>query len=124
MRKIHPPTAPEAACFINEGLVEALSRTTFVLDFSKLLSSIKSSLLSSSYILGFAGQTTAMSRRRVSCRELGKPDCDGWLWKKRKESSVFIAQKWQRFWFVLKGPALYWYSSQQVGLSGSLMPPI
>ncbi|TNM95334.1 hypothetical protein fugu_016417 [Takifugu bimaculatus] len=43
------------------------------------------------------GQTTAMSRRRVSCRELGKPDCDGWLWKKRKESSVFIAQKWQRF---------------------------
>lgn len=61
-----------------------------------------------------------MSRRRVSCRELGKPDCDGWLWKKRKESSVFIAQKWQRFWFVLKGPALYWYSSQQVGLSVSL----
>ncbi|XP_003962772.2 connector enhancer of kinase suppressor of ras 1 isoform X2 [Takifugu rubripes] len=59
------------------------------------------------------GQTTAMSRRRVSCRELGKPDCDGWLWKKRKESSVFLAQKWQRFWFVLKGPALYWYSSQQ-----------
>ncbi|CAG10443.1 unnamed protein product, partial [Tetraodon nigroviridis] len=59
------------------------------------------------------GMTTTMSRRRVSCRELGMPDCDGWLWKKRKESSVFIAQKWQRFWFILKGPALYWYSSQQ-----------
>ncbi|XP_054469259.1 connector enhancer of kinase suppressor of ras 1 [Anoplopoma fimbria] len=59
------------------------------------------------------GKTTAMSRRRVSCRELGQPDCDGWLWKKRKESSVFIAQKWQRFWFVLKGPCLYWYTSQQ-----------
>uniref|UniRef100_A0A674PKC1 Connector enhancer of kinase suppressor of Ras 1 n=1 Tax=Takifugu rubripes TaxID=31033 RepID=A0A674PKC1_TAKRU len=86
----------------------SFSHSTFVLD-----SSIKSSLLSYSHILGFAGQTTAMSRRRVSCRELGKPDCDGWLWKKRKESSVFLAQKWQRFWFVLKGPALYWYSSQQ-----------
>ena len=73
--------------------------------------------------LVFAGMTTAMSRRRVSCRELGTADCDGWLWKKRKESSVFIAQKWQRFWFILKGPALYWYSSQQVGLSQCLSCP-
>nr|XP_020446390.1 connector enhancer of kinase suppressor of ras 1-like isoform X2 [Monopterus albus] len=53
------------------------------------------------------------SRRRVSCRELGRPDCDGWLWKKRKDSGVFITQKWQRFWFILKGPSLYWYTSQQ-----------
>uniref|UniRef100_A0A3Q0RAW9 Connector enhancer of kinase suppressor of Ras 1 n=1 Tax=Amphilophus citrinellus TaxID=61819 RepID=A0A3Q0RAW9_AMPCI len=60
-----------------------------------------------------SGMTTALSRRRVSCRDLSHPDCDGWLWKKRKESSVFIAQKWQRFWFVLKGPHLYWYKSQQ-----------
>ncbi|XP_035850867.1 connector enhancer of kinase suppressor of ras 1 isoform X6 [Sander lucioperca] len=59
------------------------------------------------------GMSTAMSRRRVSCRELGRPDFDGWLWKKRKESSVFLAQKWQRFWFVLKGPSLYWYTSPQ-----------
>ncbi|XP_029973176.1 connector enhancer of kinase suppressor of ras 1 [Salarias fasciatus] len=59
------------------------------------------------------GMTTALSRRRVSCRELDHPNCDGWLWKKRKESSVFIAQKWQRFWFVLKGPTLYWFTSQQ-----------
>ncbi|KAM7403207.1 hypothetical protein PAMA_003908 [Pampus argenteus] len=59
------------------------------------------------------GMTTAMSRRRVSCRELGRPDCDGWLWKKRRDGSVFIAQKWQRFWFILKGPSLYWYTSQQ-----------
>ncbi|KAK9959964.1 hypothetical protein ABG768_010048 [Culter alburnus] len=59
------------------------------------------------------GTRTAMSRRRVSCRELGRPDCDGWLWKKRKEANVFMTQKWQRFWFVLKGPTLYWYTSQQ-----------
>ncbi|XP_075874011.1 connector enhancer of kinase suppressor of ras 1 isoform X3 [Nelusetta ayraudi] len=59
------------------------------------------------------GMSTAMSRRRVSCRELGRPDCDGWLWKKRKETNVFLTQKWQRFWFVLKGPALYWYSTPQ-----------
>ncbi|XP_015204668.2 connector enhancer of kinase suppressor of ras 1 isoform X1 [Lepisosteus oculatus] len=59
------------------------------------------------------GTLTAMSRRRVSCRELGRADCDGWLWKKKKDSGVFVAQKWQRFWFVLKGPSLYWYASQQ-----------
>ncbi|KAM6973687.1 connector enhancer of kinase suppressor of ras 1 isoform 2-T2 [Aplochiton taeniatus] len=59
------------------------------------------------------GLTTALSRRRVSCRELGRPDCDGWLWRKRRESSVFLTHKWQRFWFVLKGPSLYWYKSQQ-----------
>lgn len=59
------------------------------------------------------GMSTALSRRRVSCRELAHPDCDGWLWKKRKESSVFITQKWQRFWFVLQGPNLYWYNTQQ-----------
>lgn len=62
------------------------------------------------------GMTTAMSRRRVSCRDLSRPECDGWLWKKRKDSGVFIAQKWQRFWFVLTGPSLYWYTSQQVGM--------
>uniref|UniRef100_A0A3B5LEQ7 Connector enhancer of kinase suppressor of Ras 1 n=1 Tax=Xiphophorus couchianus TaxID=32473 RepID=A0A3B5LEQ7_9TELE len=60
-----------------------------------------------------ARMSTALSRRRVSCRDLAHPDCDGWLWKKRKESSVFITQKWQRFWFVLKGPNLYWYNTQQ-----------
>uniref|UniRef100_A0A672P2I6 Connector enhancer of kinase suppressor of ras 2-like n=1 Tax=Sinocyclocheilus grahami TaxID=75366 RepID=A0A672P2I6_SINGR len=59
------------------------------------------------------GTRTALSRRRVSCRELGRPDCDGWLWKKRKDTNVFMTQKWQRFWFVLKGPTLYWYTSQQ-----------
>ncbi|KAF6717791.1 Connector enhancer of kinase suppressor of ras 1 [Oryzias melastigma] len=59
------------------------------------------------------GMTTALSRRRVSCRELDHPDCDGWLWKKKRESSIFTSQKWQRFWFVLKGSSLYWYTSPQ-----------
>ncbi|XP_050788637.1 connector enhancer of kinase suppressor of ras 1 isoform X1 [Gopherus flavomarginatus] len=55
------------------------------------------------------GVATRLSRRRVSCRELGKVDCDGWLLKK-KDHVGFMSQKWKRFWFVLKGHVLYWYN--------------
>ncbi|KAJ3613428.1 hypothetical protein NHX12_019677 [Muraenolepis orangiensis] len=79
----------------------------------------RASISSCPEILGV--ESTALSRRRVSCRELGRPDCDGWLWKKRKESNVFLAQKWQRFWFVLKGPSLYWYNSPQEEKAEGLM---
>nr|XP_033811166.1 connector enhancer of kinase suppressor of ras 1 isoform X2 [Geotrypetes seraphini] len=56
------------------------------------------------------GVATRLSRRRVSCRELGQADCDGWLLKK-KDHPGFMSQKWKRFWFVLKGHSLYWYNS-------------
>ncbi|XP_070620268.1 connector enhancer of kinase suppressor of ras 1 isoform X2 [Erythrolamprus reginae] len=56
------------------------------------------------------GATTRLSRRRISCQELGQVDCDGWLLKK-KDHVGFMAQKWKRFWFVLKGHNLYWYSN-------------
>ncbi|NXK36007.1 CNKR1 kinase, partial [Piprites chloris] len=55
------------------------------------------------------GVATRLSRRRVSCRDLGRVDCDGWLLKK-KDHVGFMAQKWKRFWFVLKGHTLYWYN--------------
>ncbi|XP_062996180.1 connector enhancer of kinase suppressor of ras 1 isoform X2 [Elgaria multicarinata webbii] len=56
------------------------------------------------------GMATRLSRRRISCQELGQVDCDGWLLKK-KDHVGFMAQKWKRFWFVLKGQTLYWYSN-------------
>ncbi|XP_054855365.1 connector enhancer of kinase suppressor of ras 1 isoform X2 [Eublepharis macularius] len=55
------------------------------------------------------GMATRLSRRRISCQDLGQVDCDGWLLKK-KDHVGFMAQKWKRFWFVLKGQSLYWYS--------------
>lgn len=55
--------------------------------------------------------TATMSRRRISCKELGNPDHQGWLYKKREIKS-FIGNKWKRFWFVLTGTSLYWYSNQ------------
>lgn len=67
-----------------------------------------------------AGVATRLSRRRVSCRDLGRVDCDGWLLKK-KDHGGFMAQKWKRCWFVLKGHTLYWYHHPNVsGTPGSL----
>lgn len=60
-----------------------------------------------------AGVATRLSRRRVSCRDLGRVDCDGWLLKK-KDHVGFMAQKWKRCWFVLKGHTLYWYNHPNV----------
>ncbi|XP_022415431.1 interactor protein for cytohesin exchange factors 1 isoform X3 [Delphinapterus leucas] len=52
-----------------------------------------------------------MSRRRISCKDLGHADCQGWLCKK-KEKGTFLGNKWKKFWVVLKGSSLYWYSNQ------------
>ncbi|XP_006882869.1 PREDICTED: interactor protein for cytohesin exchange factors 1 [Elephantulus edwardii] len=52
-----------------------------------------------------------MSRRRVSCKDLGHADCQGWLYKK-KEKGTFLSNKWKKIWVVLKGSSLYWYSNQ------------
>lgn len=54
-----------------------------------------------------------MSRRRISCKDLGHADCQGWLYKK-KEKGTFLSNKWKKFWVVLKGSSLYWYSNQMV----------
>ncbi|XP_035880818.1 interactor protein for cytohesin exchange factors 1 isoform X2 [Phyllostomus discolor] len=52
-----------------------------------------------------------MSRRRISCKDLGHADCQGWLYKK-KEKGTFLGNKWKKFWVVLKASSLYWYSNQ------------
>ncbi|XP_045401859.1 connector enhancer of kinase suppressor of ras 1 isoform X2 [Lemur catta] len=58
------------------------------------------------------GVATRLSRRRVSCRQLGRPDCDGWLLL-RKAPGGFMGPRWRRCWFVLKGHTLYWYRQPQ-----------
>ncbi|MEQ2197307.1 hypothetical protein XENOCAPTIV_027335 [Xenoophorus captivus] len=59
-----------------------------------------------------------MSRRRISVKELGQPDHQGWLYRK-KETKGFLGIKWKKYWFVLKKTALYWYTNQL----GTLPPP-
>ncbi|XP_051844117.1 connector enhancer of kinase suppressor of ras 1 isoform X1 [Antechinus flavipes] len=58
------------------------------------------------------GVATRLSRRRVSCRQLGQPDCDGWLLL-RKAPGGFMGPRWRRCWMVLKGHTLYWYRQPQ-----------
>ncbi|MBW02936.1 Connector enhancer of kinase suppressor of ras 1, partial [Eschrichtius robustus] len=58
------------------------------------------------------GVATQLSRRQVSCRELGRPDRDGWLLL-RKVPGGFMGPRWRRCWFVLKGHTLYWYRQPQ-----------
>ncbi|KAK5598798.1 hypothetical protein CRENBAI_004135 [Crenichthys baileyi] len=52
-----------------------------------------------------------MSRRRVSVKDLGEADCQGWL-QRRKDGRSFLGGKWKRFWFVLKKSSLYWYGDK------------
>ncbi|KAI0233211.1 hypothetical protein LSAT2_016509 [Lamellibrachia satsuma] len=49
--------------------------------------------------------------RRISCKDLGHGDCQGWLWKKRKEGGGLMASRWVKRWFVLKNQNLYYYKS-------------
>ncbi|XP_078265073.1 connector enhancer of kinase suppressor of ras 2 isoform X11 [Rhinoraja longicauda] len=58
------------------------------------------------------GTLTAMSRRRISCKDLGRGDCEGWLWKK-KDAKSYFSQKWKKYWVVLKDVSLYWYINEE-----------
>uniref|UniRef100_A0A6Q2ZJZ8 Uncharacterized protein n=1 Tax=Esox lucius TaxID=8010 RepID=A0A6Q2ZJZ8_ESOLU len=57
------------------------------------------------------GSLTSASRRRISCKDLGHGDCEGWLWKK-KDAKGYFTQKWKKYWFILKESSLYWYTNQ------------
>lgn len=58
----------------------------------------------------------SLSRRRVSCKALGRGDCEGWLWRKR-DAKGYFSQKWKKYWFVLKDNCLYWYINEEVRLT-------
>ncbi|XP_078086075.1 interactor protein for cytohesin exchange factors 1 isoform X2 [Mustelus asterias] len=55
--------------------------------------------------------SSTMSRRRISCKDLGQADFQGWLYKKKTNKGL-IGNKWKKYWFVLKGTCLYWYTNQ------------
>ncbi|XP_032082501.1 connector enhancer of kinase suppressor of ras 2 isoform X3 [Thamnophis elegans] len=58
------------------------------------------------------GLAPSKSKRRISCKDLGRGDCEGWLWKK-KDAKSYFSQKWKKYWFVLKETSLYWYINEE-----------
>ncbi|XP_061659718.1 connector enhancer of kinase suppressor of ras 2-like [Syngnathoides biaculeatus] len=69
----------------------------------------RSSLSSRSKKKSKGGSPAAsVSKRRISCRDLGRGECEGWLWKK-KDAKSYFSQKWKKYWFILKDACLYWY---------------
>ncbi|XP_066521915.1 connector enhancer of kinase suppressor of ras 2 isoform X3 [Hoplias malabaricus] len=71
-----------------------------------------SSLLSKSKKKSKGGPLSSISKRRISCKDLGRGDCEGWLWKK-KDAKSYFSQKWKKYWFVLKDACLYWYLNEE-----------
>uniref|UniRef100_A0AAR2J6V7 Connector enhancer of kinase suppressor of Ras 2 n=1 Tax=Pygocentrus nattereri TaxID=42514 RepID=A0AAR2J6V7_PYGNA len=59
-----------------------------------------------------AGSLSSISKRRISCKDLGQGDCEGWLWKK-KDAKSYFSQKWKKYWVVLKDTCLYWYINEE-----------
>ncbi|XP_029956439.1 connector enhancer of kinase suppressor of ras 2-like isoform X5 [Salarias fasciatus] len=73
----------------------------------------RSSLLSRSKKKSKGGSPlSSISKRRISCRDLGQGDCQGWLWKK-KDAKTYFSQKWKKYWFILKDTCLYWYMNEE-----------
>lgn len=70
----------------------------------------------SCFLCAVPGRSLAsLSRRRVSCKALGRGDCEGWLWRKR-DAKGYFSQKWKKYWFVLKDNCLYWYINEEASL--------
>ncbi|XP_059390863.1 connector enhancer of kinase suppressor of ras 2-like isoform X9 [Carassius carassius] len=71
-----------------------------------------SSLLSKTKKKSKGTPLSSISKRRISCKDLGRGDCEGWLWKK-KDAKSYFSQKWKKYWFVLKDACLYWYMNEE-----------
>ncbi|GFW39558.1 connector enhancer of kinase suppressor of ras 2 [Trichonephila clavipes] len=53
--------------------------------------------------------------RRISCKDLGKGDCEGWLYKQKERKGFFPSgHHWVKRWIVLKDHFLYSYKSEDI----------
>ncbi|KAH9490453.1 hypothetical protein Btru_033905 [Bulinus truncatus] len=46
--------------------------------------------------------------RRVSCKDLGQGECEGWLYKKKQKHGT-LSKHWDKRWCVLKNSNLFYY---------------
>ncbi|KAK3609147.1 hypothetical protein CHS0354_032674 [Potamilus streckersoni] len=59
------------------------------------------------------GKSSKKVDRRISCKDLGKGDCEGWLLKHRDKGGGRLSKKWKKRWFVLKHYDLFYYKQQE-----------
>ncbi|XP_035205869.1 uncharacterized protein LOC118180902 [Stegodyphus dumicola] len=72
-----------------------------------------------------------LGSRHISCKDLGKGDCEGWLYKQKEKKSFFpSAHQWTKRWMVLKKHLLYCYRDKNdikaeclISLPGSKVSP-
>jgi len=51
------------------------------------------------------------SYRKISCKDLGKGDCEGFLYRYLPKGTLSLVQ-WRLYWCVLKGGTLYVFKSK------------
>ncbi|KAG1689935.1 Connector enhancer of kinase suppressor of ras 3 [Nymphon striatum] len=52
-----------------------------------------------------------VANRRISCKDLGQGDCQGWLYRRKLQKSILSPGNWKKRWFVLKNLYLYCYKN-------------
>ncbi|XP_060072905.1 CNK3/IPCEF1 fusion protein-like isoform X2 [Ylistrum balloti] len=51
--------------------------------------------------------------RRVSCRDLGEGDCQGWLWKGKNRGDGPLTRNWVKRWCVLKHQNMFFFKDKE-----------
>ncbi|XP_042878044.1 uncharacterized protein LOC122257059 isoform X5 [Penaeus japonicus] len=68
-----------------------------------------------------ADSKSAFGSRRISCRELGQGDHQGWLLRRRDNKGFLLPHRWERRWFILKKNYLYGYRDREAVRADSLI---
>ncbi|KAK7072018.1 Connector enhancer of kinase suppressor of ras [Halocaridina rubra] len=64
---------------------------------------------------------TERGSRRISCRDLGQGDHQGWLYRRRDNKGFLLPHRWERRWFILKKNSLYGYRDREAVKADSLV---
>jgi len=60
-------------------------------------------------------EIAAEHNRRMSCKDIGDGDCQGWLMKKTT-GRLMLPDRWTKYWFVLKEKNLFYYKDPDVSM--------
>ncbi|XP_066981931.1 mucin-12 isoform X2 [Macrobrachium rosenbergii] len=84
-------------------------------------SSTSTSTTASSKFFNSYDPKSSLRSRRISCRELGQGDHQGWLYRRRDNKGFLLSHRWERRWFILKKNYLYGYRDREAVRADSLI---